>query len=221
MPSLSGRLRDSSCPEARYLRRLAAHIPLSALDEQHRILDVGFGRPDLLALAARSTGAMACGVDINPIAIGRTPRSSEITLLLADGENLPFKDRSFDLVIEKDMLHHTKNRRRALDELVRVSKRFVVFMESNRMHPVMYVHLTLLGGHDHLKQREFYQMCQAVSSREFGWKFAQLETHSYPVSSNSLLRLLYFLEELVERMPFTKKLLAYNIALGTREEAEA
>ena len=44
-------------------------------------------------------------------------------LVIAEGEHLPFRDKSFDFVIASHVLEHTDNPRRFLKELVRVSKR--------------------------------------------------------------------------------------------------
>ena len=44
-------------------------------------------------------------------------------LVIAEGEHLPFRDKSFDFVIASHVLEHTDNPRRFLKELVRVSRR--------------------------------------------------------------------------------------------------
>jgi ubiquinone/menaquinone biosynthesis C-methylase UbiE len=46
-----------------------------------------------------------------------------------DGSFLPFKDKSFDITIVVDMLHHTTNIIKILKELKRVSKKYIIIKE--------------------------------------------------------------------------------------------
>jgi ubiquinone/menaquinone biosynthesis C-methylase UbiE len=91
-----------------------------------RLLEVGCGMGTDLLQFARG-GALCTGVDL-------TPRSVEISSLhfglygmqadfaLADGEELPFADESFDVVYSNGVLHHTPDTERAVRELRRVLK---------------------------------------------------------------------------------------------------
>jgi ubiquinone/menaquinone biosynthesis C-methylase UbiE len=91
-----------------------------------RLLEVGCGMGTDLLQFARG-GALCTGVDL-------TPRSVEISSLhfglyamqadfvLADGEQLPFADESFDVVYSNGVLHHTPDTVRAVGELRRVLK---------------------------------------------------------------------------------------------------
>jgi len=89
-----------------------------------RLLEVGCGMGTDLLQFARG-GASCTGVDI-------TPRSIEISrlhfmlynaqadFLLADSEQLPFADESFDVVYSNGVLHHTPDTARAVREIHRV-----------------------------------------------------------------------------------------------------
>jgi len=55
---------------------------------------------------------------------------------LADAENLPFKDKSFDVVCGFAVLHHLNNPKKAIEEACRVSKNFVFFNEPNKWNPI-------------------------------------------------------------------------------------
>lgn len=46
-----------------------------------------------------------------------------------DGMNIQFPDRSFDLVLERATLHHIADWEKVLDEMVRVSSRYVLIEE--------------------------------------------------------------------------------------------
>lgn len=105
-------------------------------DEQ--VLDVGCGAGLLLIGAAkRLTTGKAVGVDIwdknleygsNPENVWANARIEGVTerIEVKDGNacNLPFRDRSFDLVTTSNMLHHLskKDRAKAVREMARVLK---------------------------------------------------------------------------------------------------
>jgi ubiquinone/menaquinone biosynthesis C-methylase UbiE len=73
-------------------------------------------------------GAVAVGIDITAEAVGLTRKNLEIrgvrrsaySLSVADAENLPFMDDSFDIVYSWGVLHHTPNTEVAFAEVFRV-----------------------------------------------------------------------------------------------------
>jgi ubiquinone/menaquinone biosynthesis C-methylase UbiE len=89
-----------------------------------RLLEVGCGMGTDLLQFARS-GARCTGIDL-------TPRSIEITrhrfklydadgdFMISDGERLPFRYESFDVVYSNGVLHHTPNTAAAIREVHRV-----------------------------------------------------------------------------------------------------
>ncbi len=88
------------------------------------LLEIGCGMGTDLLQFARG-GALCTGVDL-------TPRSVEITrhrfalygqrgsLMISDGEKLPFKSNSFDVVYSNGVLHHTPDTEGAINEVHRV-----------------------------------------------------------------------------------------------------
>jgi len=56
---------------------------------------------------------------------------ADIKLLYADLERLPVGDGAYDLVLAHEVLHHCRSPHAALVEMLRVSRRHVVFMEPN------------------------------------------------------------------------------------------
>lgn len=52
--------------------------------------------------------------------------------VVADAENLPFNDKSFDLVIVRAGLHHLSNPHRGIAEMARVSRRGFIFIEAQK-----------------------------------------------------------------------------------------
>ncbi len=89
-----------------------------------RLLEIGCGMGTDLLQFARG-GARCTGIDL-------TPRSIEITrhrfrlydaggvFMISDGEHLPFRDESFDVVYSNGVLHHTPDTARAICEVHRV-----------------------------------------------------------------------------------------------------
>ena len=89
-----------------------------------RLLEVGCGMGTDLLQFARN-GARCVGIDL-------TPRSVEITrhhfnlygaegkFMISDGERLPFRDESFDVVYSNGVLHHTPDTAGAIREVHRV-----------------------------------------------------------------------------------------------------
>ena len=89
-----------------------------------RLLEVGCGMGTDLLQFSRG-GARCVGIDL-------TPRSIEITqqrfklygadgaFMISDGEHLPFRDGSFDVVYSNGVLHHTPDTEGAIREVHRV-----------------------------------------------------------------------------------------------------
>lgn len=89
-----------------------------------RLLEVGCGMGTDLLQFARN-GARCTGVDL-------TPRSVEITrhrfklygadgdFMISDGEHLPFRSESFDVIYSNGVLHHTPDTAGAIREVYRV-----------------------------------------------------------------------------------------------------
>lgn len=55
-----------------------------------------------------------------------------------DAINLPFADGSFEMVFEANLLHHVTDRESVMAAMKRVTRRFVVLIEPNRLNPVMF-----------------------------------------------------------------------------------
>jgi SAM-dependent methyltransferase len=112
--------------EPRILKRIA---PFHTLPSDPMILDLGSGVGNFV-VACRNQGLRAFGVE--PDRIGQ---NSSITALgiasrrldsapfaAAVGEQLPFPDSTFDLVVMDQMIEHVANQKRVLAEALRVLK---------------------------------------------------------------------------------------------------
>ncbi len=93
------------------------------------VLDVGTGT-GLFAEAFRKQGLQVTGVDVNPEMLKIARRKVRgATFKLAEAENLPAGDASFDLVFLGLVLHEADDPARALREAHRVAKQRVVVLE--------------------------------------------------------------------------------------------
>jgi len=65
--------------------------------------------------------------------------------VLGDSENLPFEDKSFDVVLCSLILHHFPNKNRILKEIARVSKQYIVAFEVNSYDPISFLRFNIIN----------------------------------------------------------------------------
>jgi SAM-dependent methyltransferase len=107
--------------------RLEPFIPEFAQFERwrgRRVLEIGVGLGTDFVQFARA-GARLSGIDLTATSIDLVRRRLALEHLAADvrvgdAENLPFGDRSFDLVYSWGVLHHTPDTARVVEEIRRV-----------------------------------------------------------------------------------------------------
>ncbi len=106
-------------------RRLAADVAQTA-PEGGTLLDIGTGPGVLLVeLAARRPDLRLTGVDLSADMIAAATRNlkpfgDRALARVGDVANLPFPDRSFDLIVSSLSLHHWDDPEAAVPELARV-----------------------------------------------------------------------------------------------------
>jgi SAM-dependent methyltransferase len=77
------------------------------------------------------------GGDISELMLENNPVDERL-LKVIDAENLDLTDGSYDLVYIWEVLHHLKKPDRAVQEMSRVSKRYVVIFEPNRANLLQF-----------------------------------------------------------------------------------
>jgi 2-polyprenyl-3-methyl-5-hydroxy-6-metoxy-1,4-benzoquinol methylase len=118
-----------------FLRR-SGHVPWT-------LLDVGAGSGDV-ALAARAA-ARRHGVDLRPVglelnpAAARMARAQQLPMIVADGNRMPLRPRSVDVVIASQVLHHLPRgvAIRWIASCDRVARRVVVLADLRRSRLAM------------------------------------------------------------------------------------
>src|SRR3990170_3677827 len=97
------------------------------------VLDVGCGTGYFTRCFSASTAVgWTVGADIDLAAARFAAARGKAAYLAADGQRLPFADRSFDLVISVTALCFMRDARRALMEMLRVARRRVALGLLNR-----------------------------------------------------------------------------------------
>jgi len=125
MASVLGQVH-SGYVHARRVQVLARALS-EILPRDARVIDVGCGDGALSELIAASRPDVTMtGVDV------LVRSNTRIPVKEFDGTKLPFADRSFDVVMFVDVLHHTIDPNVLLSEAARVSKRYVVIKDHLR-----------------------------------------------------------------------------------------
>lgn len=168
-------------------RRILKKIPFSG----KTLLDVGCGSGDYLKIFAESLGEKnLAGLDIFKAEI------PGIKTFKGTGEKLPFNSNSFDVVFEKDTLHHIEDKKKALAEMKRVSRKQVILVEANLNNRVMGAFI------DKRVHRHFSPETLAVLLK--GEKFEMKFVEAFPFGSNRVfpLKLFNFLPRICSRLAF-------------------
>jgi SAM-dependent methyltransferase len=101
--------------------RTAEDEVFDAVAETHpdRVLDVGCGTGDIAARIADELNLEVVASDLSPRMV-QIARERGLTAVIADVQELPFEDRSFDCVVAAWVIYHVPDRDRAIAELARV-----------------------------------------------------------------------------------------------------
>jgi len=89
------------------------------------VLDIGTGAGHIYRRLKERCGLRPFGMDISLELVGRL---QENTISVADIKNIPFKDRSFDLVLTADVIEHISpdDFNKSISEIIRVSKKYIL-----------------------------------------------------------------------------------------------
>lgn len=106
-----------------------SHLLTLAEFDKHRgekVLEIGCGAGTDICQFAKH-GAIVTAVDLTEKAVELTKQRFKVLGIkaearVADAENLPFADNTFDLVYSFGVLHHTPNTQKTIDEIHRVLK---------------------------------------------------------------------------------------------------
>jgi SAM-dependent methyltransferase len=130
----------------RYAHRQIHAQFLPHLKPGQRVLDAGCGEGILSCLVAKQ-GLEVVGVDISTPNIKNAKRLAQswgikATFIQGDAEELPFHDRSFDVVLSSHVLEHLPDLDKGLSELYRVTRNQALIAMPTCLNPACWV---LLG----------------------------------------------------------------------------
>ncbi|MCK5218361.1 class I SAM-dependent methyltransferase [bacterium] len=191
----------------RLMRKVYQYFPRGC-----RVLDVGCGE-GLPAEILAQLGCQVTAVDIESQTKEWVKRGSlGIKFKQASAEKLPFANGCFDAVWIKDAFHHMEHPERAMAELQRVTcpEGPIVVVEANRYNPVFYIHLTLLGDHQHYTQKALRKFLQQADPK---FSYTLAESRCLPWKAAWILKLLELFEETLERIQICNPWLTYQIAV--------
>lgn len=115
------------------------------LDKNTKILQIGCGPEDVIDYF--STGKLYA---IDPLAEFYKKKFNlnykKVTFVQARGEEIPFEDNSFDIVILANVLDHVENPQKVLSEIRRVMKKNAVFHFENLFYQNSFLVISKLWG---------------------------------------------------------------------------
>ncbi|MBA3961645.1 MAG: class I SAM-dependent methyltransferase [Chthoniobacterales bacterium] len=140
---MKGLLAHLHAPIYQTRLRVLTELILPYLHEGDSILDVGCGNGTLGAKLA--SAAAGKGLSVKVSGLERFPRGGEpIPVSSYSGGRFPFDDRTFDVVILADVLHHELDPDALLRECARVGRRYLVIKDHQLAGPLAKARVSLI-----------------------------------------------------------------------------
>ncbi len=180
--------------------------------DNYSILDVGCGNGRFLF---HFKSKRKFGIDYAEKMINEAKKYLDDSILkVADGYNLPFVNESFEIVFGGCYLHNLSNDIKALQEIKRVSKKYVVLVEPNPLNPLMAL-FNLFSGEENIKNvfkfnKKYYR--KIFKANGFNVKCFTRGM----ITPNRTPKLLLPLLKILEKTPLPKLIGFYYIIIGEK-----
>ena len=115
-------------PQMNHLMRVAPVIALVRECRGGELLDVGSGSVGIRPWIGSSWRVTTLDIDFADYGAATGPDARSERAVVGDVRQLPFQDRTFDVVVAIDLLEHvaSEDRPRALEEMIRVTRRRLI-----------------------------------------------------------------------------------------------
>lgn len=175
-----------------------------------KVLDLGCGNGED-SLEISKYAKSVTGVDVEKNELWKKRKKQNLKFIKAPAEKLPFKADTFNGLFLKDVIHHVEDMEKSLKEIKRVTTKdaLIILIEGNRYNPLFYIHMTKIHGHEHLSQAHFKSLVKKYFPNA---RFEHFESHYIPFLSLNMMKLYKSIEKLLNKIPFIKPFLSYNIA---------
>jgi hypothetical protein len=128
-PELDALRKGDACAPYAALQRCMSHLPIEFLRTRPTLLDVGASSGyyrEVLQVSGYPVRYTGCDYSrtFQRLAISIYP---DIDFDIADAASLPYHDDSFDIVLHSAVIMHMHLYAQAIQEAVRVAKRYIIF----------------------------------------------------------------------------------------------
>jgi ubiquinone/menaquinone biosynthesis C-methylase UbiE len=190
---------------------LYKELGLKKIFRNKKVLDLGCGY-GLDSLNFSKFAKNIVGADSEKHEYWDKIKNKKIKFIQTFAEKLPFKDKEFDAIYLKDLLHHVNNVTKTLKEIKRVSKdnSTIIIVEGNRYNPIFYIYATKIRGHEHFTRDEFRKL---IRKHFDNVEFISLESYPPFCLNEFWYRKVIFTQKIVNKFKFLKPLFSYNIAV--------
>lgn len=150
-------------------------------------------------------------VDRSSRMLSQHPLRDTQKLRLGDALKLPFADNSFDLVYGWEVLHHISEPSKAVAEMARVSRRYVLIAEPNPLNLAQFLFALIDSEHRWVLRYKLPYMCRLFDS--VGLQVEHSSSGGWVFPNKTPLWLL----PLLQHIPYCSPIGISNWVLGTKQ----
>jgi len=210
--------------QLRVKRRSQILISLAELNYTKKVLELGCGTGEYtLRLIKTTPKIIAIDISFTLIRQAKQKVNSTVNFIVANAENLPFKDNIFDAVVGNAVLHHF-NLYTALQEIKRVliPSGNIAFTEPNMLNPqnliVKNINLIkkLVGESPH--ERAFFRWQISRMLTYYGFKDVFIKPFDFlhPITPNLLIPLVSSFGKVLEKIIIIKEIAGSLMIKGVK-----